>query len=324
MSIYELYWEPDGKGGARLLRAFGQKEEVILPAWVERFPLTEIGSYCFAENRHLPKQYEKTEAAETDLFGSRRELSGAYLKKLVLPDTVCGIGNLSFYNCKSLQCLELPGGLEKIGSDTFMNCHNLHNMTLRCGIREKNGLRQILSQISWELEVTFCGKNGTEAVLFFPEFYENYDEIAPAHVFGRNIVGEGFRARQCFKDDKVDFIQYDTIFPKACAEETAGVLCRIAMDRLRYPVDLADAPKELYEDYIRLHAEEICLAAIRVKDTEPIQFLCKQNLISCIVLEQSICQSAEADWAEGAAYMHRLKAEFFGGKSGSRYVFDDF
>lgn len=68
------------------------------------------------------------------------------------------------------------------------------------------------------MEVTFQGKTGQTAV-FYPEYYENYDEIAPAHIFGRSIEGEGFRARQCFKEGVPDLSQYDTIFPKACAEE---------------------------------------------------------------------------------------------------------
>ena len=52
----------------------------------------------------------------------------------------------------------------------------------------------------------------------YPEYTESYDEIAPAHIFGRNITGEGFRARQQFQDGIVQFAGYDAIYPKVIAE----------------------------------------------------------------------------------------------------------
>ena len=76
------------------------------------------------------------------------------------------------------------------------------------------------------------------ARLLFPEYYESYDEIAPAHVFGRNIEGEGFRARQCVRAGEIDFALYDSIFQKACAEERETTLNRLALNRLCYPVGL--------------------------------------------------------------------------------------
>ena len=84
-----------------------------------------------------------------------------------------------------------------------------------------------------------------EAVLFYPEYFESYDEIAPAHIFGRNIEERGFRARQSFLNGAVDFVQYDTIFPKACAEENDKTLQKIVTDRLLYPVDLKEVAREI-------------------------------------------------------------------------------
>lgn len=132
---------------------------------------------------------------------------------MTLPDNMHKVGNYAFYNCTALEMLETGKYLEEIGSDAFMNCKKFHFLTVRCDVGERSGANQILSRISADMEVTFQGKTGQTAV-FYPEYYESYDEIAPAHIFGRSIEGEGFRARQCFKEGVPDLSQYDTIFRK--------------------------------------------------------------------------------------------------------------
>ena len=206
-----------------------------------------------------------------------------------------------------------------------MKCHKLHRMTLRTGAKEKSGARQILAQISADMEVTFRGKQEVEAVVFFPEYYESYDEIAPAHIFGRNIEGEGFRARQCFLDGCYEFDQYDTIFPKACVEERELTLCRMAMNRLRYPVELNGGAKARYEAYVKAHLEQIADQAVAERRLEEIWFLCDRKLMEPSVMENCIRYATELDWAKGAAELLDKKNGYFPKKSvAQRYSFDDF
>lgn len=333
MMIYELFWEHTDGDEARLLRAYGMTPRVVIPEEIEGYRLTEIGAYCFAGIAHLPEKHEQTivttgDSSEAEMVtteGMMCELAGKYIKEVILPDSVRKIDNLAFYHCMSLEQIELGSGLTEIGSDAFMNCSKLKKTTLRGGCRKPSGMRQILAQISSDMEVTFVGDKGVEAVLLFPEYYESYDEIAPAHLFGRNIEGEGFRARQCFKDGIMDFRQYDTIFPKACAEESEKTLCRLAYDRLRYPVDLGEGERSAYEDYLRAHVGYVCTEAVKKRNMEQIRVLCELDLLEKAGMENCIRWAAEDDWAEGAAYFLRLKEQYFPIRLVSdRYAFDDF
>ncbi len=322
-----FYWECAPDGGVRLLRAFGEIPEVHIPDFIEGKPVTEIGAYCFAADAHLPEAYRMTrEAAGLDCVGAARlrELAGDYPTAVFLPDTVRKIGGFAFYNCVFLAGLTLGGRMTELGGDAFMNCGKLHRLTLRCGAGEKSGARQILGQIAADLEVTFLGADGAEAAVLFPEYYESYDEVAPAHLFGRNIEGEGFRARQCFCGEVFDFARYDTIFPKACAGESEETLCVMAMNRLRYPVGLAEPAKRLYETYIAGHAEILLGQAVARKETEPIAFLCVRGLLEQAALTACIAQAAKAGWAEGTVCLQRLKEQYFPKMSvRERYVLPD-
>lgn len=359
MIEYELYWERTIDGNARLLRVYGTTPYVTIPSRIEGHLLTELGAYCFAQTAHLPEVYERTIVSMGDSFtenifsegifsvrknehtgmyeerdsscassaceGRMRELSGKYIEEVRLPDSVQKIGNLTFYHCMSLRKLVFGNALTQIGSDAFMNCRNLHEMTLRGGCRKASGMRQILTQISSDMEVTFETEQGIEAVLLFPEYYESYDEIAPAHLFGRNIEGEGFRARQCFKDGIMEFKQYDAIFPKACVEESERTLCRLAINRLLFPVDLGEAECELYEEYVRGHAAYICEHAVKERDMEKIRFLAERKLMCRTDMERCIRLAANEEWAEGSAYFLRLKEQHFAcPRRADQYAFDDF
>ena len=359
MIEYELYWERTADGNARLHRAYGMTPRVVIPEQINGCPVTELGAYCFAETAHLPEVYERTKIVVGDsseenissegIFsvwknekqgelsgkglssekagyaGNLRELAGRYIEDVVLPDAVKKIGNLAFYHCMSLRQLTVGNMLTEVGSDAFMNCKNLHQITLRGGCRNASGMRQILAQISSDMEVTFEKEEKPEAMLLFPEYYESYDEIAPAHLFGRNIEGEGFRARQCFKDGVMDFKQYDTIFPKACVEESEHTLCRLALNRLRFPVDLGENECGLYADYVREHVDYICERAIKKRDMERINFLCEEKLMEKSGIELCIRLAADAEWAEGSAHFLRLKEQYFiEEKTKDRYAFDDF
>lgn len=347
-----IFWEKTEYGTARILRVSGSEPLLILPETVEGFPVTEIGNYCFAETCHLPETYTETLLCQnTEKLPSDRQMAeegnvqespveihggkspehleltaicGSYLEEITLPESLEKIGNLAFYNCTLLQKITLGKKMEQVGSDAFMNCRKFRQICVNCGVSERSGVRQILSQVSSDMEVSFRGKSGVEAVVFFPEYYESYDEIAPAHLFGRNIEGEGFRARQCFKDGIAELTQYDTIFPKACAEESHKTLRNITLARLRYPVGMNGQAKKLYENYFTDHGRDMAEELTREKRLDDVRYFCRQNLLRQTDLEAAVQTAAAMEWAEGTAALLQMKQEFFAKAPAERYAFEEF
>ena len=311
----EYLWEPDGTGGARLLGMYGQTSQTFVPEQIEGMRVTEIGAYCFA-GRGRERSEKTTEKAHL------RAIAGDAVESVHLPKTIRRIGSYAFYQCTRLERLSLYGSLCEVGGDAFMNCHRLHTLTVETGDFQMEGVRQMLAQLSLDIEVSFLKKGTVHARLLFPEYYESYDEIAPAHVFGRNIEGEGFRARQCVRAGEIDFALYDSIFQKACAEERETTLNRLALNRLCYPVELTGEKRQMYESYIKEHAGSVCAAAVCGRDEETVLFLCEQRLLTAAQLDDCIRLAAEEDWAKGAASFLRMKEQFFKEKTiEERYSF---
>lgn len=335
-TYYQCYWNKTSEENIRILRMFGESEEAVVPEMIAGRAVVEAGDYCFAVSEHLPAEYgctvciydteEKTwqeiPADGADWNTRLVELSGARLKKLTLPDNMRKVGNYAFYNCTALEMLVTGKYLEEIGSDAFMNCKKFHFLTVRCDVGERSGAKQILSRISADMEVTFAGKTG-QTVVFYPEYYESYDEIAPAHIFGRSIEGEGFRARQCFKEGVPDLSLYDTIFPKSCAEEKEHTLLHILSLRLRYPVSLTDEAKERYVAHLREQELYIIPKLVEQKNMEMTAFFCENGWISQAAVKAGLEQASRMEWAEGTAELLHLQSKYFTEQKKERYSFDD-
>lgn len=333
-----ILWEKTSRLEARILRMYGSLPGISVPAYIDGVPVTELGDYCFAKTNRLPGHFLTTDLhykngclqhAPDHFMQHTTELSGSYIRHLTLPKTMQKIGSYVFYDCRNLATLQFPACLSVIGSDAFMNCHSLHSLTVTCGPSEQTGLRQILAQIPWDVEVSFLyGKNpdGSQkkAAIFYPEYYVTYDEITPAHIFSQKLPGEGFRARQCFQNGIIDYVQYDTIFQKACAEESVQTVCRFALCRLRSPICLSDAKKTQYGHFIRLHGRMLCQTLTATRDLAALAFLFQEKLLHPQDAQYAITLAAQAGWGEGSASMQHWKQRCYQTEKSTRYEFDDF
>lgn len=300
---------------AVLCRLYGNSPIAVVPDELDGCPVTVIGAYCFSDRNRVPEDIRHVEQSEEGAQVSR-ELAGDYVEEVVLPDTIRGIDNAVFLGCRNLKSLEIGRQEMSVGSDVFNNCSKLQTLRVRGKAGQSSAIRHILNRIPWELEVIF-----EDAVLLYPEYYESYDTIAPAHIFGLSIEGEGFRARQCFQHDVVDFSAYDDIFRKACAGETVVTLGRMALNRLMTPIGLTQQHQQKYEKYVRSHSGELLLYFVQQKELVKLEFICVHQYTDGKCVEQAACQAAQAGWTEGAAGLMEWKHQHYTVHIENRYTF---
>ena len=347
----------------KLLRCFGETGEVVVPDHINGMPVAEIGRYCFSPNGHLEgKSYEicrmgferkrrnydfsdfpdfENPAEGSEEAGDRagaemqipedlREQCGNYITRVILPDGMRRIEAYAFYGCRKLVELQLPACADEIENDAFMNCTSLHRLGIFGQITEPSGLRRILEHISWELEVRFLErKTGrVSARIYYPEYLESYDEIGPAHCFLLSLEGEGFRARESFFNGRILFKEYDEIFVKVSLEETEAVACRMAFDRVLYPVEESGEALERYRAYLCSHQKALAFGLIRMKEKSAeeklreLEFAFREKLLGQETLEELLVYAAEQDLAELSVSLMKWKRLFFTNTK-KRYDLDD-
>lgn len=343
---YLFLWEKTAEKEIRLLRVFGESGAVAIPEEISGFTVTEIGNYCFSKQR-LPDTdicytacinqqeksavlYEKNTEELLKEFPVLHEISEKYIEQIKLPATVKKIGACAFYNCTKMKKIVLYPGLSEAGSDAFMNCLNLKKIDMLASVEEKTGLKQLLAQIKWQVEVAFYLPPDTlEAQFLFPEYYESYDEIGPAHIFELNLTGEGFRARQCFKDGVFLTAPYDEIFERACVEEPKEVLAAMAWDRLFVKKDLSDEARSNYESYLKDEGKIIVNNFTKERRLAELLFFFREGYGTEELLKEAICAASNEQWTEGTAALLSLKEELSIQSEREktvkeRYSFDDF
>ena len=330
---WEILWKPVLEG-AQILRVYGNQLELKLPDRIEGYPITEIGAYCFSASERLPKEdcflTSVTEQCEERIErATLPSISGSYVESVFLPDTVTTIHNAAFYNCRQIQRLSIGKEILAIGSDVFMNCGKLADISVRYPVEEASGLFLLLERLITDVEVSFYdlehGQKHLQTRLFFPEYYEWLDEITPAHIFSRSIEGEGYRMRHVFDGRTLDLRKYDQCFAGVLIGESDRNICRIAMDRLRWPVNLplegefrASYEKALKER--NLTALDLMIAG---REVEGLEFLCRTCSPGKGELTVWMEKCIAADWGEGSAYLleQKHKAGSFAKKE---FTFDDF
>ena len=350
--MIRLLWKKTSDG-AKIYRVYGTNGCLTVPQKIEGMPVYAIGAYCFSASNKLDglegiretkwqeslelyceKQYDCMVEAQPGprdgvLIDTREvaqpaaaylgEIAGNEVLQVVLPDTVVEIEELAFYNCRKLSVIEFGSALETIGSDVFMNCRSLKQLRVRADIRGKTGVKAVLSRIPWEIQVDFAGEE--TASLLYPEYTESYDEIAPAHIFGRNITGEGFRARQQFQDGIVQLAGYDAIYPKVIAEESPLTIAKMAYLRLQTPIGVQEDARKRYEEQLHQEAEVLALHYIDRKQLEPLHYLCEHRYLTGNALEHATQKALEDQWSEGASRLMEWNYQYGRNRRRERYAF---
>lgn len=331
ISINTVLWEPVDSG-CRLLRCFGNSPILNLPDRIEGRKITEIGAYCFSRSRpRFPERIYKTIFTDTgnikttsengqtfnekafDFSSFGTELDGTFLEEVTLPDSVTTLHNAAFYNCRKLKKLSVGTQISGIGSDEFMNDSRLEHLIIRGEDSKVTGLSLILERIAENITVSFCPDSSLspQSILFFPEYYEWLDEISPAHIFSRSIHGEGFRMRRSFENGVLDYRKYDSCFENALTVESPDSLCKIALNRLRWPSRLESNFREKYENTIKKYMDTAFTLAVKNQNFSLLQFICEHFSPDSQTLSAAMDLCIEKEWSEGNAFLIEAKHQTF-------------
>lgn len=279
------------EGGIALLRCETSAPQLLLPDELDGLPIIRLGDYVFSARE--PKQLPEG-AFRLRLTSGGEELpahDAAALRMVRLPQKALSLGNYAFYGCTGLEALEIGGHLQTVGTDAFMNCFSLRRMTLTAPAEECCCLRGLLQEYSGELELCFAPAAGPECRLFFPAYDEDYEEMAAPHIFHYNIRGVGYLCRQSFDGHCFRYDQYDASLDLLLRTHEFSLAVRMAMDRLRFPVQLSETARTAYLSCLEQHTEQALELVLTEADTAPLSFLLSLDLLGRPALAEG-CEMA--------------------------------
>ncbi len=270
MKISHSFAYEKREGGAVILRCFLRDGIVEVPESLDGLAVKSLSPYAFSAHADPAASDKKEFSADYS-----DALCGNDLRELILPQSVRSIGKYCFYNCEKLTAIEFPGSLCDLGSGAFAGCHRIREIRLKADPEKESILKELLEEIKEEVLVTFLDaeNQGAAAKIFFPYFFENGVENTPARILVDEVHGSGKFYRNAFQEKKLDFAGYDALFPYALAQEEEGVLIRLVLCRLLYPVCLDKKAGKKYADFLREHLYQAGLFLMDLEDTKTFSWL---------------------------------------------------
>ena len=92
--------------------------------------------------------------------------------RFTLPKDAKSVGSYAFYNCRSLERIELTGSVSEFGGGALMNCMSLREVILHAAPSAPTCLPRLLGEYAGELDVRF----DEHARLLFPEYVEELED----------------------------------------------------------------------------------------------------------------------------------------------------
>lgn len=265
--------------GLYILRCQTSDSILNLPNEIEGIPVVGLGDYvCAAREPDLSGR----EVLQIHLTCGESRLpqhDAQAIGQVILPDTLHAIGSYAFYNCYHLSSLELPASVQDIGHGALMNCTDFRQITLSGNAEGRTCLPELLGQISGEVQATLYLPDG-QVRLLFPPYQEQWEDLAPAHIFQRRIEGAGYPYRQCFQNGVLSLSEYDMALERLMRIQDYPTAVRVALNRLRWPVGLSAAARTAYEDCLRTHADTAVEMLLKQRDMQGIHALLRLGVLS--------------------------------------------
>ena len=285
--------------GMMITEYYGADSCVVLPDEREGEAVTALDDYAFARNLEV--------------------------EEIWLPEDLKEVGRYAFYRCRNLKKLVLGNQLLDMGGGALTGCH-LTEVEIYFRERKKSCLKSIVEEMRYQIRVSLHGyswrydageeKNCTngqmwEARILFPEHYEEAVENTPARILETHHHGAGGYYRQCFYNRELDYKKYDEMFYHTIAEDTEETAAELALNRLRFPVELSEKNKNVYEAYIQEHMETVAVYLVKREDIEGIRFLEQKKLWSEAALQTGMDVAAEEKKTESLSVLMDVRKELF-------------
>lgn len=329
------------KGDSAVIwRCFSHDTKAYIPERIEGCPVTEIVPYAFSAHMDEKEMQRGLESGKIQMYvpeavrrsGEDNEMAdgalcGDALEEIVLPKTLQSIGRYCFYDCHRLRRIVFCGALADWGTGVFTRCHHVHELCVYTAEDGRSSLKEVLDELPEEMHVDYrimgAGGSGEEAAdkrqisymqarLVFPEFYEEGVENTPARILETHVHGSGMSYRNCFRDRKFDFAQYDALFARAQALEREEIVCQMAIGRLQTPVGLTEKAAAQYGSYLYEHRYKAAGMLLARRNLETLRRLMEylsggradmQEYGAAIPRAGADMQGKEADIQELAEYL---------------------
>ena len=254
-----------------ILQAHTCDARAALPEELFGLPVTVLGDHALTPNRPAPvgEAVLVTCGVPPEEGWDNRTLT-----ELKLPDSLRRVENYALFNCANLKTLILSDTAAHWGGGSLMNCRALDTFRITCTGKEGALLAYICDELSRELDITLCRKDGTAVRLVFPEYTEEHEENIPHHQFDFRISGGGYAYHHCFYEKKFSLKDYDDLWKDFMSKghNAAGAL-RLAWRRLQSPAELTAESAEQYRAYLCAHGDEAAYWLLEERDAAGLRAL---------------------------------------------------
>lgn len=279
--LYEHKKDRKGQEYIEITGYEGTIRHLSVPAIIEDLPVRSIGKSAFS--------------GREDLFS------------VELPATIDTLGRYVFYNCKNLRSISLHDGVEDYYDGVIKQCQSLSEITLHQERDSFSVMKELLADNDRRLTFT------VEPIglrLIFPAYVYDFVEDVEARVLHHKIEGSGYPYRECVTRKGVDLLAYDKLFSHVISDDYEAAIM-VALNRLRYPIELEDATKEQYAQYLEQNARVVLLKLIEQECDEEIRYLCEECLITKDALEDGLYEAADKKLSAITAILMEYQRQHF-------------
>lgn len=279
--LYEHKKNRKGQEYIEMIGYEGTIRHLSVPAIIEDLPVRSIGKGAFSGREDL--------------------------LSVELPATIDTLGRYAFYNCKNLRSLSLYDQVEDYYDGVIKQCQSLSEITLQQERDRFSVMKELLADNDRRLTFTVKPMN---LRLTFPAYVYDFVEDVEARVLHHKIEGSGYPYRECVTRKGVDLLAYDKLFSHVISDDYEAAVM-VALNRLRYPIELEDAAKEQYAQYLEQNARVVLLKLIGQEREEEIRYLCEECLITKDALEDGLYEAADKKLSAIAAILMEYQRQHF-------------